>query len=89
LECPNDLYKHIVGVFGMRNAMQLKGNKLATVFIDSQNLSTFLAAKNVTMNMFYLIQFFTMIPKWGLPFLYLLHPKGYHEKREKCNYCEV
>ena len=68
--------------------MQLKGNKLEAVSFDSQNLSTFLAAKNVTMNIFNLIHHFMRIPEWGLPFRYLLYPKGYHEKREKCKYCE-
>ncbi len=59
----------------MRNAMQLKGNKLAAVSRHSWNLSTFLFDSKKCHNKKYQIWFFMRISKWGLPLLYPLYLK--------------
>jgi len=63
--------------------MQVKGNKLAAVFMHSCNLSTFLFIRKKWHNKEYLIWFLIRIPTLGLQFLYLCILKVIVKKTEK------
>ncbi len=57
----------------MRDVTQLKGNKPAPVFRQNFNLSTScIKYQSIVKFKGNFIQLFMRIPKWGLPFLYLL-----------------
>jgi hypothetical protein len=64
------------------NATQLKVNKFAAVFRHGRKLSMFLFGRKKCRNYKYLMTYLMRIPKWGLPFLYLLYLKSDCEKEK-------
>jgi hypothetical protein len=62
--------------------MQLKGNKLAAVLGTVDICQLFLIMSKKCPNRLYSIWFLMRIPKWDLPFLYLLYLKSYCEKHK-------
>jgi hypothetical protein len=68
----------------MRNDRQVTETNLQLFFFRAEMCQlVYVAAKNVANN-----SFLMRIPKWGLPFLHLLHLKSNCEKAEKY-FCEV
>jgi hypothetical protein len=68
---------------------EAKGRQTCSCFLGIAEICQlfYLATKMAQHIVFHLL--LMRIPKWGLPFLYLLYFKRYCKKKEKFNFCEV